>query len=159
MRQQDSHSWQGYYPVKLKLIGTSLSEPHTSVPALRTHVCMLVCLFVWTDYLSWSLNERIQIISRWWNVHTDTYFSEQLSKSRENEHERVLPDCRVVVKENKSEDDLSRMHWQHAWQFCELWYDSDDCMTRQAMSDPGWWPSDSRMYAGFRYVLGMTALT
>ena len=49
MRQQDSHSWQGYYPVKLKLIGTSLSEPHTSVPALRTHVCMLVCLFVCLD--------------------------------------------------------------------------------------------------------------
>ena len=28
------------------LIGASLSEPHTSVTALRTCVCMSVCLFV-----------------------------------------------------------------------------------------------------------------
>ena len=32
-------------------IGASLSEPHTNVTALRTRVCMLVCLFVWTDHL------------------------------------------------------------------------------------------------------------
>ena len=38
---------------------------------------------------------------------TSLYFSEQLSGSRENEHEGLLPDCRVVVKESESEDNLS----------------------------------------------------
>ena len=33
-----------------KLIGASLSEPHTSVTALRTCVCMLVCWFGLTTY-------------------------------------------------------------------------------------------------------------
>ena len=32
------------------VIGASLSEPHTSVTALRTRVCMLVCLFGPTTY-------------------------------------------------------------------------------------------------------------
>ena len=31
------------------LIGVSLSEPHTSVTALRTHVCIYACLFVCLD--------------------------------------------------------------------------------------------------------------
>ena len=33
------------------IIGVSLSEPHTSVTALRTCVCMLACLLAWTDHL------------------------------------------------------------------------------------------------------------
>ena len=42
-----------------------------------------------------------------------------------------------------------------------LWYESDDCVTRQCTSDT---EPDSRMYAGFRYAgfryaLGMTAHT
>ena len=41
------------------------------------------------------------------NVHADVYFSKQLSKSRENKHEGLLPDCRVAVKESESKDDLS----------------------------------------------------
>ena len=41
------------------------------------------------------------------DVHTDVYFSKQVSKSREDEHEGLLPDCRVAVKESESEDDLS----------------------------------------------------
>ena len=39
------------------------------------------------------------------NVHADVYFSKQLSKSHENEHEGLLLDCRVAVK--VSEGDLS----------------------------------------------------
>ena len=34
------------------------------------------------------------------------YFSKQLSKSLENEHEGLLPDCRVAVKDSESEDDF-----------------------------------------------------
>ena len=33
----------------LLIIVVSLSEPHTNVTALRTHVCMLVCWFVGLD--------------------------------------------------------------------------------------------------------------
>ena len=33
------------------MAGASPSEPHTSVTALRTPVCMLVRLLVWTDHL------------------------------------------------------------------------------------------------------------
>ena len=44
------------------IIGASLSEPHTSVTALCTHVCMLVCLLVGLDRpLTVNFNERIQI--------------------------------------------------------------------------------------------------
>ena len=32
------------------VIGASLSEPHTSVTALRTCVCMLACLLAWAIY-------------------------------------------------------------------------------------------------------------
>ena len=41
----------------MSLIGTSLSEPHTSVTALRMHVCILV----WTNHLPQMLNQRVQI--------------------------------------------------------------------------------------------------
>ena len=34
---------QDFVPA-LEFIGASLSKPHTSVTALRTRVCMLVCL-------------------------------------------------------------------------------------------------------------------
>ena len=34
-------------PGHCKIFGASMSEPHTSLTALCTHVCMLV----WTDYL------------------------------------------------------------------------------------------------------------
>ena len=60
-----------------------------------------------------------------------------MSKSHENEHEGLLPDYRAGVKESESEDDLSWMHWQNARQLSELWYESDDCVTRQVTSDPG----------------------
>ena len=97
----------GYgYVIWLTLVGASLSELHTSVTALHMWVCMLVCLdrpltvnFKWAHSNIWQ----------WWNVHADLYFSKQLSKSPENEYERLLPDCRVAVKESKSEDNLSWM--------------------------------------------------
>ena len=41
------------------MAGASPSEPHTSVTALRTLVCMLVRLLVWTDNLPEILNLRI----------------------------------------------------------------------------------------------------
>ena len=41
------------------------------------------------------------------DAHADVYFSKQLSKSRENEHEGLLPDCRVAMKEIESKDGLS----------------------------------------------------
>ena len=47
----------------LLFIGASLSEPHTSVTALGTCVCMFA-LCAWTDHLQ---NERIQIF------HEDRY--------------------------------------------------------------------------------------
>ena len=40
-------------------------------------------------------------------IHADVYFSKQLSKNHENKHEGLLPDCRVIVKESESEDNLS----------------------------------------------------
>ena len=84
------------------------------------NACVYLCLFVWTDHLAVNFKWAHSNISRWWNVHTNVYFNKQLSKSRENEHEGLLPDCRVVVKESKSDDDLSWMYWQHARQLCEL---------------------------------------
>ena len=41
------------------------------------------------------------------DVHADVYFSKPLSKSCENEHKGLLPDCRVAVKESENKDDLS----------------------------------------------------
>ena len=45
-----------YIDVKFEqlLVGASLSEPHTSVTALHTCVCvclLAVCLLAWTDHL------------------------------------------------------------------------------------------------------------
>ena len=45
------------FGIALAIIGASLSEPHTSVTALRTRVCMRV----WTNHLPSILNECIQI--------------------------------------------------------------------------------------------------
>ena len=36
-------------------IGASLSEPHTSVTSLHTHVC----IYAWTDHLLETLNKRV----------------------------------------------------------------------------------------------------
>ena len=57
--------------------------------ALRTRV------YAWTDHLPYVLNERIQI------------FHDDAQLNRENEHEGLLLDCRVGVKESDSEDDSS----------------------------------------------------
>ena len=47
---------------QLEIIGASLSEPHTSVTALHTHVCIYACLLAWTDHLpKWAHS----YISRW----------------------------------------------------------------------------------------------
>ena len=43
------------------LIGASLSKPHTSVTALRMHVCIYICLFVGLFGLTTYRNEHIQI--------------------------------------------------------------------------------------------------
>ena len=44
---------------KLYIIGVSLSEPHTSVTALQTCVCMYVCLLAAKNRK--FLNERVHI--------------------------------------------------------------------------------------------------
>ena len=45
----------GHSSSELLIIGVSLSEPHASMTALRTRVCMLACLLAcllaWTDHL------------------------------------------------------------------------------------------------------------
>ena len=33
------------------IFGASLSEPHTSVTALRTHVCIRRTIYLWTDHI------------------------------------------------------------------------------------------------------------
>ena len=65
--------WQGIMCLlSLGRAWASLSEPHTSVTALRTHVCMLVRLDrPLTVNFKWAHSN----ISRWWNVHADEYFS------------------------------------------------------------------------------------
>ena len=116
-----------------------------------THVC--VCTLVGLD---WPLTKWVHSnISRWWNVTrmlTCTRPWEQAWASCGNEHEWLLPDCRVDMKESESEDDLSWMHWQHArqltfWTMIRVWQSHD-----KAGYEWAWWPSDSRMYSGFKYV-------
>ena len=46
------------------VIGASLSEPHTGVTALRTCVCMSVCLSV-CGHIPKILNERAFKLRRW----------------------------------------------------------------------------------------------
>ena len=73
------------------LIGASLSEPHTSVTALRTcvYIYQTICLsmLVWTDHLTINFKSAHSNILR-----------------REIEHEGLLLACRVGVKEGESED-------------------------------------------------------
>ena len=104
---------------------------------------MTVCLFGPTTYRKF-LNQNIQMFH-------DDWTSVQLS--RENEHEGLLPDCRVSVKQSKSEDYSSWMHWQYAWQLTFwtmvwVWRSRDKAGCE--------WQSDSRVYTGFRYAPGMT---
>ena len=96
-----------------RLIGASLSEPHTSVTALSTCVCIYVCLdrpltvnFKWAHSKfakpwewAWSATARLQ---GW-------------------------------CERERGWNDSNSIRWQHAQQitFCE----SDDRVTRQAMSD------------------------
>ena len=115
----------------------------------RVCVCLFVCLGLdrpLTVNFKWAHSN----ISRWWNVHADLI--QQTTEQK--------PDCSVAVKE--SEDDLSWMHWQHAWQLCELWCEYDDRVTVKAGYK--WpWPvtvhQTLNWYACFRYAPGMTALT
>ena len=52
--------------IYIYIFGASLSEPHTSVTALRTCVCMAVCLSV-CGHIPKILNERVEILilRRW----------------------------------------------------------------------------------------------
>ena len=60
--------------------------------------------------------------------------------------------CRVGLKKSESEDYCIGRTPDNL--LSEPWYESDDCMTRQAASE-----SNSRVYAGFRYAPGMTTHT
>ena len=92
---------------RFRLIGASLSELHTSVTALNTCVCIYLCLLRSTTYCKFQMRafRILQCLRR-----------RVFQLSRENEHEGLLPDCRVGVKESESEDDSSGMHWQHTQQ-------------------------------------------
>ena len=47
--------------ILLKVIGAGLSEPHTSVTALRMCVCMYVCMSV-CGHIPKILNKRVEIL-------------------------------------------------------------------------------------------------
>ena len=72
------------------VIGVSLSEPHTSVTALRMRVCIYqticLCLFGPTTYRNNFKSAHSNILRH------------------EIEREGLLLACRVVVKEGESED-------------------------------------------------------
>ena len=76
------------------IFGTSLSEPHTSVTALRMRVCIYACTLVWTDHFLKAFRYFIMFESLCQRV---------LPLSRKNKREGLLPDCRVGVKESESE--------------------------------------------------------
>ena len=88
------------------LIGASLSEPHTSMTAMRKCVCIYACLFGPTTYCKFQMSTFKYFTMIACHVHADVHFS-QLSLNRENECEGLLPDCKFSVKESESEDDLS----------------------------------------------------
>ena len=77
-----------------------MGRAHTSRTALRTRVCMLVCL----DQ-PLTINFKMNAIP---------IFHDGL----------LLPDCRVGVKESKSKDDSSWMLAARTRQLSELWYES-----------------------------------
>ena len=81
------------------LIGASLSEPHTSVTALSTRVC------IWPDIyacLDWPLTRNLKWVHsnilQWLSFLIPRRCLFQLHVSHENEREGLLPDCRVGVK-------------------------------------------------------------
>ena len=80
------------------VIVASLSGPHTSVTALRK--CVYLCLLGPSTYRKFQM-KHIQIF----HIHANCR-TLQLSLSRENEREGLLPDCRFDMKESESEDYL-----------------------------------------------------
>ena len=101
-----------------ELIGASLSEPHTSVTALRDAcVCMYVCLRPYTE--NFNLTNRNESISTLhtcsWSMQVDT-MDPSLSNStpidllnardrlRLEREKRLLLDCSVSTKETRNED-------------------------------------------------------
>ena len=73
-----------------------------SMAALQKCVCIYACMFVWTDHLS---NEHIQVFHDYCMSCPRRYVL-QLGPSHKNEHEGLLPDCRLGVKKSESEDHL-----------------------------------------------------
>ena len=72
------------------VVGISLSEPHTSRTALRTHVCMLLCL---DRPLTINYFTKIESLHAIYN-----------SSAKSN---GLLPNSSIGVKETGSEDNLS----------------------------------------------------
>ena len=97
-----------------KLIGMSLSEPHTSVTSLCTCVCMfawlLDCLLGLTTYHKFLMS-TLKYFTR-----IDCLRQCILQLSHESESERLLSDSSVGMKLSESEDDSSWMRLQHSWQ-------------------------------------------
>ena len=81
------------------IIGASLSKPHNSVTALRTHVST----YGPTTYRKFY----ISAFKHFTMIECLCLTEVQLSLIRENEHEgllSLLPDCRVSMKESESAD-------------------------------------------------------
>ena len=66
------------------------------------------------------------------------FFPTCVQLSHENEHEGLLPDCRVGVKKKRQQRRFKlNVGSTHGNLLSELWYDSGDRMTMQAASERG----------------------
>ena len=110
-------------------IGASLSEPQTSVTALSMCVCIYhLCILGLTTYRKFHAFKILNI--------SQCPHGRILQLSCENEHEGVLPDCRINMKESESKDDFNLNATAARTTTYFLNYgESDDHVTRQATSD------------------------
>ena len=94
-----------------KLDRASLSDPHSSVTALHiimyVYIHVHICLFVWTSYVP-----MVKLIQ---NKRNDPHQC-VLQLSCEDEHEGLLPDCSIGMKEARVKIiQFECVNWQHTW--------------------------------------------
>ena len=85
----------GCSTVAVHIFGASLSEPHTSVTALRTCVCMLACLFA-------CLDRPLTVNFKW--AHSNISRRSIVHEACEGQWR---PDCQSAASAIQSEDDRS----------------------------------------------------
>ena len=138
-------SWTSQYSCSclLCIIGASLSEPHTSVTALRTRVCIQLCL---DRPLTRNFKSADSNISRWMSTPMCT------AAIRAKQWERAWRAAARLQgrRQRDIKDDSSWMPWQHIWQ-----------LTFWTMLRVTWQGRQLRVTigTGFRYAPGMTAHT